>query len=141
MNQFLTFVVNHWALWLALVVILAVIAGLELQAKLRGIPTLSPNQVTDLVNHSDAKIFDLREEVLFQQGHITDAVHIPLTQLKDAAVRYKNYFNQPVVVVDQMGQQTLDAALDLRKQGFLQVSILKGGINAWTQAGLPLVQK
>lgn len=140
MNQLFNFVINHWPLWVALAVILALIAGLEFQAKLRGIPSLSPAQATDKINREDAKVIDLREEALYQQGHITDAIHFPLASQANAANQFKKYLDQPLILVDQNGQQTLKTALAFRQQGFQKVEILQGGIMAWSQAGLPLVK-
>lgn len=140
MNQFMSFVANHWMLWAALVIIVGLILVTELQAKLRGIPSLSPQDATILFNHKDATIIDIREETVFQQGHITGAINVPVKKLETDTSSLKTYQTKPVILVDNNGQQTLKAALELRKQGFSDVSLLQGGITAWRGAGLPVVK-
>lgn len=140
MNEFMNFVANHWMLWAALVILVGLILVTELQAKLRGIPTLSPQNATTLLNHKDAKIVDIRDEVVFSQGHITGALNVPAKKLESDVNSLKTYQNKPVILVDNNGQQALKLALHLRKQGFTDVSLLQGGITAWRGAGLPVVK-
>ena len=45
---------------------------------------------------------------------------------------------KPVIVSCASGRRAAGVADTLRKQGFADVVALRGGIAAWTQAGMPL---
>lgn len=50
------------------------------------------------------------------------------------------YRNVPLVIVDQSGVSSFDAARTIRKAGFPEVYALAGGIGAWTDERMPLVK-
>ncbi|NIO39800.1 MAG: rhodanese-like domain-containing protein, partial [Burkholderiales bacterium] len=53
--------------------------------------------------------------------------------------KIKKYKSRPILAVCDTGMTSSRAVDKLRKQGLESVYGLKGGINAWTQANLPLV--
>lgn len=141
LGRFLEFVVNHWALWLAFVVILGLLVGGELHRRLRGIPSVGPTTATQLINHQDALVLDVRTpEELKGSGMITGARHIPLEQLKDRIDSLASDRSRPVIVYCRSGSRSDRAAALLRKQGFESVYNLAGGILAWQNANLPLTR-
>ena len=48
--------------------------------------------------------------------------------------------DKPIIVVCAAGINATKVANQLLKAGFSQVNLLKGGMNAWTTAGLPVVK-
>lgn len=133
------FVQHHWQLWLALLVILAVIAINEWFTQKKQAKKLSAQGVVELINHEDAAVFDLRDAEAYQQGHIIQAIQANTAEMQ--ASKIKPYQTKPFVLVCARGQQSMTLGMKLRQQGYTHVYILEGGMTAWQSAGLPLVKK
>lgn len=105
-----------------------------------GVATVSPNQAVMLINRQNAIVLDVRDDAEFAAGHIADARHIPLAQLKDRIKELEKFKGKPILVNCQGGIRSAKACDILRKQEFTQLHNLEGGMNAWTQAKLPVVK-
>jgi rhodanese-related sulfurtransferase len=138
MGQLGQFITNHWALWLALIVVLSLVLIYELHSQKKRAKELSPNAAIDLINHEDAVVIDLRDPEVFRAGHIIDAICTPADDLGQK--RMEKYKTKPVILVCARGLQSVVVATQLRAKGFTQPMILAGGITAWQAAGLPLVK-
>lgn len=68
-------------------------------------------------------------------GHIADAVNIPLDVFA-ASVAEVTGPARPVVLVCHTDRRSSAAAQHLRGLGVTDVAVLRGGMTAWTQAGL-----
>lgn len=102
---------------------------------------VGPQQAVMLINRQDAVVVDIREKKEFDEGHIVDAINIPLAKLKQRVTELKKFKDKPVIVVCKLGQQSADAARTLKEEGHNQVYRLSGGITEWKSQSLPLVQK
>ena len=138
MGQLGQFITNHWALWLALVVILIAVFTNELISQKKRAKELSPNAAIDLINHENAVVIDLRNPELFRAGHIIGAICAPADDFSQK--RMEKYKTKPLILVCARGLQSATVATKLRTQGFTQPVALAGGITAWQAAGLPLVK-
>jgi rhodanese-related sulfurtransferase len=101
---------------------------------------LDPADAVLLINRESALVLDVRDEAEFAAGHITDARHIPLSQLEGRVDELRKFKDKPVLVNCQTGMRSGKASNILKKQGFTKVFSLKGGLNAWQQAKLPVVK-
>jgi len=106
----------------------------------RGAKSVSPSEAVLLINRNQGVVLDVREDAEFAAGHINDARHIPLAKLEDRLAELQKFREKPVIVHCQSGVRSSKAAATLRKHEFTQVYELDGGVNAWTQAKLPLVK-
>lgn len=70
-------------------------------------------------------------------GHIEGAVNIPLDTFA-ARVAEVTGPARPVVLVCHTDRRSGAAAQHLRGLGLTDVAVLRGGMTAWTQAGLPV---
>ena len=140
MAQLFTFVLNHWTLWLALIVIMGVLIKMELANTVRGITLLSPQQVVDAMNRESALVMDVRNSQAFAKGHILGAINIAKDELSEQNARLEPHKAKPVIVTDNNGQQLINTATKLRKLGFSNVRALRGGMVAWQNANLPLAK-
>ena len=95
-------------------------------------------QATQLINHQDALVLDVREEKEFQAGHIPGARHIPGGQLGGRLKELERFKTRPILVNCRSGMRSATACNVLHREGFTEVYNLKGGIAAWEQANLPL---
>lgn len=79
-------------------------------------------------------LLDVREDDEWAAGHAPGAVHMPLSALDAAAVPT----GRPVIAVCRSGNRSGQAATVLAAAG-VDVVNMAGGMNAWSQAGLPVV--
>ena len=105
----------------------------------RGGATVSSSQAVQMINHQGAVLLDTRSVEAFQGGHIPQARHAPLADIEKRAASLAK--DKPLILVCEMGRSAIGAASRLRAQGFTAVSVLDGGIKAWSTAGLPLTTK
>lgn len=112
----------------------------ELRALTRKWKSVSPAQLTDLINRHDALVIDLRGQGDFEKGHILGAKHLLPSQLDPANKILAKAGDRPVVLVCATGMTAPASAAALVKAGFRQVSVLDGGVGAWSAAGLPLAR-
>lgn len=142
MDQLATFITNNWILVGALVVILALLINSYLGGMLKGYPAVSPGEAVKMINREDAVVLDVREENEYQEGHIINAVHVPLSQLDDKLGELeKKYKNKPVIAACRSGHRSGQACSKLKKAGIENTHNLSGGVMAWKSANLPLVNK
>lgn len=106
------------------------------------------------VDAADAKgsgfdlILDVRERGEYGGGHIPDAINIPrgLLEIKadpaspaaDATLSADRSARILVYCTKAPGARSMLAAQTLRTMGYDGVEVLVGGLNAWTEAGLPV---
>jgi len=138
MEQLVEFVTNHIILSGAFVAILTLLLMDVFGASLKGYPSASPGEVTQLINREDAVVLDIREDNEFHTGHIVNAVHIPLGFLKDRRPELEKYKNRPIIAVCRSGSRSGQACSQLKKAGFENIYNLKGGMMAWQHASLPI---
>lgn len=140
MNQYLEFVSNHWDLFAALAIVLAMLIGPSINRRLRGFDDVDAQKAVSLVNHDDALLLDVREANEYSEGHILDSVHVPLSAFDKRVGELEKYKDRPIVVACRSGHRSARAAGILRKNAFEQVYNLRGGVLAWANAGLPLTK-
>jgi len=138
MGQFFEFIVNHWMLVSALLVLLALLAWDSGQ---KSGPKVSTHEATRLINQNNAVILDIREKADFKAGHLVDAINIPSSQVADRLSDLEKHKTDPIIVVCKSGQTASAASKTLKENGFDQVYRLSGGIMEWTNNNLPLVKK
>lgn len=132
------FVLNNWYLFLALVVVVALLITPILMQRLHGIQSVTPAQAVLLVNRQSAVVVDVGEPAEYSAGHVPTAISAPLSKLTEPATSLAIYKERPLVVTCRTGQRSLKAAALLRKQGFAMVHVLAGGVAAWERASLPV---
>ena len=103
-------------------------------------PSLSPQQAINMVNAEQGLFLDLRDGADFKQGHIADAVHIPVAKLADRMGELDKHRERPIVLVCKMGQQSGVAGKQLRGAGFSKVYKMAGGMLEWSNLQLPTVK-
>jgi len=88
------------------------------------------------INREHGLFVDIRPAEQFKAGHIPQARNITLDTL-DAHVGTLPQ-DKPIVIVDASGREGARAVAQLRKHGFTRAASLDGGLNAWTEGGMPL---
>jgi rhodanese-related sulfurtransferase len=139
MDQYIAFFMNHWGLSLMFVGAFFWVVSAEAGSRAGGGLLISTVELTQKMNRENAIVLDLRSTTLFSAGHILAAKNKRLEDIKDGE-DLAPYKGRPVVLVDEHGANASKAMQALRKKGVDDVFALKGGLNAWKQADLPLVK-
>jgi uncharacterized membrane protein YdjX (TVP38/TMEM64 family)/rhodanese-related sulfurtransferase len=123
--------------------LLAAIAVLpRLIGRLRG--SVSWIEVGDLKRGLDSgeavTIIDVRgtDEFTGPLGHISTALNIPVAELNGRLAELGGLERTPIVLVCRTDKRSAAAAQTLRSAGFLQVSVLRRGMEQWNEAALPV---
>jgi len=142
MDQLITFAMSQpllSAVWLALVLMIIV---LTIKIQMSPIKQLSTQQLTFLVNRESGVVVDTRSEKDFKAGHIVDAIHLNSEKVnKNDFTSLEKHKDDPIIIVCTAGISASKVASQMAKAGFKRVNLLKGGMNAWQNAGLPLAKK
>ena len=140
MDSLPTFVQQNLMLSLVLAGLTLALVVTEVMRLFRGFKGVSPAQLTDLINRQNALVVDLRGQGDFEKGHIIGARHMLPSQVDPEGKVLAKAKETPVVLVCAVGATASATAQKLVKAGFKQVSVLDGGVAAWTGAGLPLAK-
>lgn len=97
-------------------------------------PETSVQQARLRAAEGEVLLLDVREPEEWAHGHAADAQLLPLGALDPTTVPD----DRPVLVVCRSGGRSGRAVQQLRAQG-VDASNVAGGMVAWAQAGLPMV--
>ncbi|MBK9117949.1 MAG: rhodanese-like domain-containing protein [Betaproteobacteria bacterium] len=134
----MSFIKKNWILILVLFVSGAMLVWPLVQRRFSSMKDIGTLNATQLINHQNAVLLDVRETAELTGGKLPNAVHIPLSQLPGRAGELAKLAGRPVVVYCARGNRSRTAGGVLAKHGFAEVYSLHGGIGAWKDAGLPL---
>jgi len=140
MRQFGIFILNHWVLFLALVIILTLFVMKLMQTRFLGFREIKPAEVVQFMNHKNAIVVDVRDDKEFSEGHILNATNIPLGAIEGRLNELEQYRSAPIIISCRTGQQSARAGMIMHKQGFTDVYKLAGGMMAWQSANLPVAK-
>ncbi|WP_225744645.1 rhodanese-like domain-containing protein [Marinilactibacillus sp. Marseille-P9653] len=80
-------------------------------------------------NMRRAQIVDVRGKDEFDAGHILGARNVPYMQMKQRGNELRK--DQPIYLYDEKKAMSARAAIMLKKQGYSNLYILKGGYADW----------
>jgi len=132
------FVIHNWYLFMALIVVLAMLVGGPLRQMMLGIRQVSIAEAIRLLNHEQAVIVDVREAEEYRSGHIPKSVHAPLSGLSHGLAQLEKFKSRPIIVSCRTSNRSARAAVLLRQKQFTNVQVLAGGIQAWQGENLPV---
>ena len=138
MDRIVEFTINHTLLVSALLVSFFVLVFSEIRRKATAVSAVDPTAAVALINN-DATIIDLRSAEAFDRGHIVKARNIAMDELAAKMTRLEALKDKPIVAVCDSGITSNRAIATLKEAGFDSVYNLKGGMAAWSQAGMPVV--
>jgi uncharacterized membrane protein YdjX (TVP38/TMEM64 family)/rhodanese-related sulfurtransferase len=123
--------------------LLAVIAFLpRLIARFRR--SFSWIEVGDLKRRLDAgepvTVIDVRgpDEFIGPLGHIANARNIPVAELRGRLSEMSGLERKPIVLVCRSDKRSAAAAETLRACGFVQIDVLRRGMERWNEAKFPI---
>ena len=100
--------------------------------------SLTPSDAAAALARGELQLIDVRESSELNEARVKGARHIPLGQLPDKLSELDR--DRPVAFLCRSGSRSAIATRSATKAG-LDAANLKGGITAWTRAGLPTSSK
>jgi rhodanese-related sulfurtransferase len=140
MDQLLSFVQQHPALFAALAVVIVLIIANEVHGNVAGGKRLTALEAVRFINDRDPVIVDLRTGADYKRGHLLHAVNAPFAKFDEYLGQFKDK-TRPMLVYCALGSMGPAVADKLRNSGYAEVYPLRGGINAWLMNSLPVTQK
>lgn len=123
---------NLWIVNIILLLILLALLAFEAYPRLivkRSAKLLTQEEFSEGMRK--AQVIDVREKDAFNSGHILGARNFPYySMLKQSYQSLRK--DQPIYIYDQKKRVSANAANFLRKKGYTNLYILKGGFEGWT---------
>jgi rhodanese-related sulfurtransferase len=138
--DFIAFVTRNWLLVLVFVLSGVLLLYPLVTRRLSPVHEVTTLEATRLLNKGNPLVLDVREANEVDGGRLPNAVHIPLSQLKERAGEIGKYVSRPVIVYCARGVRAGAAIAALSRLGFKEVQSLRGGFRAWKDAGLPVTK-
>ncbi|ARJ67851.1 sulfurtransferase [Magnetospirillum sp. ME-1] len=98
---------------------------------------LEPTQVQALLQSGEAVLVDVREDEEFTEEHIEGSVLYPMSDFE--LETWPSYPGRKIIISCLGGVRSAAVARKLIASGQGWAVHLKGGLNAWRDAGLPTV--
>lgn len=139
MNDILDFLVQHWQLSGLFVLVLAAYLVYEFMQS-NNSETITPDQAVSFINHEHGVVIDVRTPAEFETGHILHAINVDSTEPDSKFKKLNKYAHKPVILVCARGRRSAQCLERMKSQGFTRLYTLGGGLQSWTDAGLPLTK-
>jgi rhodanese-related sulfurtransferase len=110
---------------------------LRFEAAQRAAHYVDPRSLARTLHDSSALILDVGTSVDFETAHVAGAKWISRGWIDVKLTELFPDRNQTIVLTCPDGQQSTLAAQTLTEIGYTHVSVLDGGVQAWSGAGLP----
>jgi len=81
-------------------------------------------------------IVDVRTPEEFKQGHVPNAINVPLSEIIDNPAILISSKEKPIVLYCRSGYRAGKAAVALDKAGYQSLRHLEGDMQGWLKAGL-----
>ncbi len=134
------FVANNLGLVLLFIALLTLLAWNLLGSSLAGVPRVDPAEATRLLNQEKAVLVDLRGGAEFSSGHVLSARNIPAAELESRRGELQKHRKTPVILCCARDADGVKAGRILKQAGHERIYSLKGGVQSWRNANLPLVR-
>ncbi len=132
------FISQNWYLFLALIVIVFLIAIDPMRKRASGLQPVSAIELPQLISHQSGVVVDVSNPDEFKQGHIPNSINVPADNIDNNLKKLQKYKDKPVVLTCRSGQRANKVAGVLKKQEFTNLYTLTGGLAAWQKENLPL---
>lgn len=132
-ERFIEFILNHYILALALVVVTYLLIQELFDSALKKFGFVSPLLAVTKMNNGNTVVIDVREHDEFNKGHIETAVNLPLSKIKEHTGNLDTYKNNQVLIICQDGTRSSTAGKIITKAGLKDVFVITGGMQSWQE--------
>ena len=89
---------------------------------------------------SGVELIDVREQSEWDEAHLEAATHVPQGELLERIDGLVGDTSERLLLYCRTDNRSSNSALALRGLGYDNVAVIEGGITAWSDANLPLVE-
>ena len=132
-ERFIEFILNHYILALALVVVTYLLIQELFDSALKKFGFVSPLLAVTKMNNGNTVVIDVREPDEFNKGHIDSAVNLPLSKIKEQISSFDAYKNNQVLIVCQDGTRSATTGKIITKAEHKDVFVITGGMQSWQE--------
>jgi rhodanese-related sulfurtransferase len=132
-ERFIEFILNHYILALALVVVTYLLIQELFDSALKKFGFVSPLLAVTKMNNGNTVVIDVREQDEFNKGHIDSAINLPLSKIKEQISSFDAYKNNQVLIVCQDGTRSATTGKIITKAGHKDVFVITGGMQSWQE--------
>ncbi|HEX8155419.1 MAG TPA: rhodanese-like domain-containing protein, partial [Thermoanaerobaculia bacterium] len=104
------------------------------------VPRMTIHELRDALARGEAVALDVRGSVPFAMGHIEGAIWTPLGAIATKVGELPRDKMLVAYCTCQAEELSTRAVAELRKHGFTKLAALRGGYQAWSEAGFPLIR-
>ncbi len=112
-----------------IILIIFVLFIISRMLPVKDVKNLAPEEIKHKLKNKDIQLIDVRTPGEYQNGHVKKFKNIPLQSLKDQSKQLKK--DKEVVVICRSGNRSMRACRILKKQGFENLTNVRGGMNMW----------
>ncbi|MBF0142896.1 MAG: rhodanese-like domain-containing protein [Magnetococcales bacterium] len=129
---------NGFSLFLLVMAVGLVFRG-PILSRFFGIVSISVHDLANRLGGPEPPLLvDVRSTREFNQGHVREAVLVPLPELREKAASLRTrYPDRGVAVICRTGNRSLSGAVILKRAGFPTVCNVAGGMLRWEEQGYP----
>ncbi len=102
------------------------------------IKQINVREINKMAGSGEAQVIDVREFAEFGTEHVAGARLMPLSNFEKHIPEIDR--SKPVYLMCRSGGRAKQAAEKLAGKGFDDVSVIEGGMTAWTTANLPVIK-
>ena len=121
---------------ITLLVLIALLIGNIVTDKLKKYEDVDTTAATELMDDDNLIVLDVREKKELKAGYIKGSMHIPLADVKNQLDKLDR--DKSILVYCRSGSRSAHIAGVLTRNEYENVYNLKGGIQAWKRAKLPV---
>jgi rhodanese-related sulfurtransferase len=124
----------------SIVAVLAVVAAFNTQALFKSddYNDVTVDEAWDLIQGKpELVVLDVRTQAEYDDGHIEDAILIPVAELPDRLSELSK--DDEILVYCRSGNRSSTAVGIMEDAGFSKIFHMNEGMNGWLAAGLPVV--
>lgn len=112
----------------------------RLVARLREQPMLTVEHLRHWTGTGHGLILDVRSTAEFcgDQGHIADALNVPLEELEARVAELGDDPERPIAIICRTDRRSAKAATLLARRGFANARVVRGGMTAWLKRDWPI---
>lgn len=141
MHEYIDFLMRHWVLSLAAVVLIVLLLGNEMTRGMQKFRDMTAAEFARLIGKENVLLIDVRETDEFRGEHIKGARHVALGTVASKLSEFEKHKADQILLYCRSGNRSASAASMFVKAGFTQVAHLAGGITAWKAEKFPVVRK
>jgi rhodanese-related sulfurtransferase len=102
---------------------------------------VDPAAAQQQIENAKPVIVDVRETAEMAKGKIAGSTNIPIRDLPKMMANLPDSKTAPILVYCQVGYRGGIGTAVLRMWGYTNVRNIRGGLDGWEKAGLPVVEK